>query len=309
MRCEEYAVRCVVTGAGGFVGRSLVPALRSCGYEVDGWQRGADFDLAAAAHAGCAPAAWSEKLRGVDVVVHLAGLAHQPRDSRADAAPYFAVNRDGTVLLARAAIAAGVRRLIYISTAKVFGEGADGPYSHASVPRPQDAYGQSKREAELALQQLARDAGLEVVIVRPPLVYGPDAPANFGMLLRLAQLPLPFPFAGIDNRRSMIGIDNLIDLIRHCIESPQAPGVWECADREPYSIGDVIAQIRAARGRRPCLFAVPASLRERVKAWSGRWIAARVFGDFVLDTTHTSQALGWQAPFEMREILQRAGAR
>lgn len=252
------------------------------------------------------PAEWLEPLRGVDVVVHLAGLAHQPRDAQADPA-YFQINRDGTLRLAAAACAAGVKRFIFMSSAKVFGEGGDTLYRADSPPAPQDAYAQSKWQAEQLLQERFADR-MEIVILRPPLVYGRDAKANFGNLLRLARLPLPLPFAGIANRRALIGIDNLIDLIATCLTNPAAAGkTLLCADAQLYSLTDIITAIRHAMHRRAHLFYLPKPLLRLLQNILGSAMSARLFGDFAMDCSQTFATIGWQAPFTMEQIL-RSGA-
>ena len=174
------------------------------------WPRTDIFDLECNATAA-PPPEWIAQLRGIDVVVHLAGLAHQRAGAQASAS-YFRINRDGTLRLAAAARAAGVKRFIFLSSAKVFGEGGSAIYSETTAPNPHDAYAQSKWQAEQLLRERFAST-LEIVILRPPLVYGRDAKANFASLMRLARLPMPLPLAGIENRRALIGIDNLVDLI------------------------------------------------------------------------------------------------
>ena len=292
----------MITGATGFIGRALIPHLRATGHEVTAWPRSSVFDLASTATAS-APAEWIIQLEGVDVVVHLAGLAHQRRNTHDDE-HYFRINRDGTLRLADAARAAGVKRFIFLSSAKVFGEGGAAIYSEATTPAPQDAYAQSKWQAEqLLIEQFAET--MELVILRPPLVYGRDAKANFANLIQLAKLPIPLPFAGIENRRALIGLDNLVDLITLCLTHPGAAGkTLLCADAKHYSLPDMIAAIRRALNRDPNLFRLPKPVLTVLETMVGASAAARLFGDFQMNCSGNYTALDWTPPFSMEEILR-----
>lgn len=300
-------MRCLVTGASGFIGRALFRHLCALGHTATAWPRSSIFNLAdsvTGSVTGTAPAEWIAQLQGVDVVVHLAGLAHQRDRDRED---YFRLNRDGTLRLAAAASAAGVKRFIFISSAKVLGEGGGAIYCETTPPAPQDAYAESKWQAEqLLVEQFART--MEIVILRPPLVYGREATANFASLMRLAQLPLPLPFAGIQNRRALIGIDNLVDLIAVCLTSSGAVGeTWLCADRPLYSLGDIVTAIRRARDRKPQLFRLPQPLFAAAKTLLGPSKSTRLFGDFQMDCSKTYSKLSWTPPFSMEQILRGTG--
>ncbi len=291
-------MRCLITGASGFIGSALAAHLRAIGQDVVAWPRSHDFDLTNTSNFS----GWVDALKLVDTVIHLAGLAHQPQGG--DDERYFRINRDGTLRLAAAARAAGVKRFIFLSSAKVFGEGGARPYRASTAPRPEGAYAESKWQAE---QQLRADFGsaMELVILRPPLVYARHAKANFAALMRLARLPVPLPFAGVDNRRSLIGLDNLIDLIARCVTSPAAAGqTLLCADARSYSLADLIAAMRRARGRPPHLFRLPAPIFGLLKIGLGAAASARLFGDFEIDSSETHRLLGWQPPFSMDEILR-----
>lgn len=294
--------RCAVTGASGFIGRALIPHLRSSGHHVTAWPRLSAFDLACDATTA-APAQWITQLRDVDVVVHLAGLAHQRQDARDDE-DYFSINRDGTLRLAAAAHAAGVKRFIFMSSAKVFGEGGDTIYCESSQPAPQDAYAKSKWQAEqLLVERFAQK--MELVILRPPLVYSSDAKANFANLLRLAKLPIPLPFADINNRRALIGLDNLVDLIALCLTSSHAVGeTWLCADSTTYSLADIVAAIRRAHDRKPHLFHLPQPLLAAAQRLLGTSMSARLFGNFQMDCSKTYATLNWTPRFSMEQILR-----
>lgn len=303
---SDITAHCVVTGAGGFVGGALLRRLNDAGIGASGWRRDAGgFDLSDAGAGAAAPRPqWIERLRGVDTVIHCAGLAHQLGGAQAQR--YVTINRDGTLCLAHSAAAAAVRRFIFISTAKVFGEGGAGPYDASAPAQPRDDYARSKWAAEEGLRMLAASTGMELVIIRPPLVYGPAAGANFARLRAIAALPLPLPIANVRNRRDMIGIDNLVDLIVHCIDSAAAVnGIWPCSDGKPYSLADIVANIRLAAGRRPLLFPAPVAALEKATTYLlGAAAAGRLFGDFELDISHTRAHLGWNPPLAMNDILR-----
>jgi nucleoside-diphosphate-sugar epimerase len=295
-------MHCAVTGARGFVGRALVPALERRGWQVQRWDRGDGFELGSADGAR-----WRERLEGVDAVVHLAARVHQLHETGSAALErYLRINRDGTAQLAAAALAAGVGKFVLLSTAKVFGEGDDGPYTAASPARPQDAYAISKWQAEQALAQFAQNSGMDAITIRPPLVYGPGVGGNFLRLLRVAGWRVPLPLAAVANRRDMIAVQNLTDLIALALEHPAAAGkTWLCSDGEPYSLAAVIAAMRAAAGGSARLFPAPATWLNRAGRLAlGAAAAERLFGNFELDIGATRQALGWSPRVSMRDTLR-----
>lgn len=295
-------VRCVITGASGFIGQALAPYLRALGHSVTEWPRGEVYDLASN-ESDCVSEKWVAQLKEADVVIHLAGLAHQSQRSKTDL-HFFKLNRDGTLRLASAAKAAGVKRFIFLSTAKVFGEGGTEIYNAATMPAPVGAYAQSKWQAEqLLLEQFSQT--MELVILRPPLVYGSEAKANFAHLLTLARLPIPLPFAGVKNRRALIGIDNLIDLVALCVTHPAAAGkTLLCADAQHYSLTDILVSIRDSLDRKPLLFQLPSSLLAKLRGLLNTAISDRLFGDFQMDCDETFSALNWKPPFTMQQILR-----
>lgn len=303
---EHSHLHVMVTGAGGFVGRALIPLLARQGHRIARWPSAeAAFDFGNESEY----ARWIEQLRGLDVVVHLAAHVHQLNAVLANDLRAQSINCDGSLRLARAALAAGVKRFIFISTAKVFGEGEHGPYHFDSIAAPQDAYARSKWEAEQGLRQLTAGTTLELVIIRPPLVYGPTAGANFARLQQLARLPLPLPINTIHNRRDMIGIDNLIDFIALCARSPVAVGTWLCSDGAAYSLGQVVSTLRRARGMPPLLFSAPASWVARaVECALGQANARRLLDNFELDIGATRTLLHWSPPHTMLTIMQKPAA-
>lgn len=299
------SVRCIVTGASGFIGRSLIEALTARGHHVEGWTRqNRSFDIRDPITANQTEH-WRQHLRLTDVVIHTAGLAHvHGGDARDIERQHTLINTEATTELARAAADAGVRRFVFISTAKVFGEGGANTYSPASPAQPVDAYARSKWAAEQQLRALAQDSAMELVIIRPPLVYGPQAKANFAALQKLAALSLPLPFASLSNRRDLIGIDNLIDLIEICLQHPAAAGgTWLCADASPYSIGDMITALRAAEHRPPHLFRFPpALLRALASTIMANSRVDKIFGDFLIDWRQTAERLRWQPRQTLADI-------
>jgi UDP-N-acetyl-alpha-D-quinovosamine dehydrogenase len=296
-------------------------ALLRRGHLAVGWSRSTGFDLTDSqldsneknsVNEGDSAEDWIQQLHGIDAVIHLAAHVHAGNNnSQIESERHRQINYLGTLRLAKAALTAGVRRFIFLSTAKVFGEGEDGPYSSLSPARPQDAYAQSKWEAEQGLRQLTDTTPMELVIIRPPLVYGPGVSANFARLIQLARLPLPLPLANIDNRRDMIGIDNLVDLVAACIDQPAAAGaVLLCSDGAPYSLGAVVENIRRAHGRPGNLFSLPAGWVSAVGgAVLGHAAARRLFGNFELDIAATCTTLGWRPQRDMTTILSSAGCR
>lgn len=300
--------RIVVTGAQGFVGRALVRTLRARGHVVVGWQRDHKLFELDQDPVGLASACsdWQRRLRDVDVVVHLAARVHHVNEKKMDvAALYQRVNVDATEALATAAARAGVKRMVFFSTAKVYGEGSAEAYSEQDLPMPADYYSQSKWRAEQLLQECSERWGLDLVVLRPPLIYGPGVGGNFNRLWRIAATGWPLPLASVDNRRDMIAIDNLVDIAAHCCDDIRAVGqIFNVADSAPYSLPDLIRAIRRAQGRRDGLWPFPPQLvRGALQALRGAGDVQRLLGDFRVNTTHVQKAMSWTPRMTLAQTL------
>lgn len=305
----------LVTGASGFVGAALLPALRARGHAVRAAARreiGCDADEQVRVGDLGPETDWREALAGVDAVVHLAARVHVMHDTSTDPlAEFRRSNVEGTAALARAAAASGAKRLVFVSSIKVNGEATDGrPFTERDAPDPKDPYGQSKAEAEKALAGVAGETGLEVVVLRPPLVYGPGVRANFLRLLRLADRGVPLPFGAVDNRRSMVFVGNLADAIVRCVEHPAAAGrTFLVSDGEDLSTADLIRRLARALGKRASLVPVPPALMRTAARLLGRGAEAdRLLGSLRIDSSALRESLGWRPPFTVDEGLAATAA-
>lgn len=254
---------------------------------------------------------WTQALQGIDVVIHCAARVHVMDEQACDPlAEFRAVNVEATRHLAQQAAAVGVRRFVFVSSIKVNGEETvpGRPFTADAEPQPQDPYGQSKLEAEQALFEIARQTGLEIVVVRPPLVYGPGVKANFASLMRALQRRLPLPFGSIDNRRSLVARDNLVDLLLLCSRHPAAAGqVFLVSDGEDLSTAQLCRGLSRALGVRPRLLPVPVALLRLLGVLSGRrQQVQRLLGSLQVDITATRSRLGWIPPVSVEQGLREA---
>lgn len=302
----------LVTGGSGFVGAALLRRLATqSGLEVLGWVRRSDALLPAGVvpvpasrerlfAAGAAP----EKL---DVLVHCAGRAHVLQERSADPlAEYRQVNLDLTVELAREAARLGARRFVFVSSIKVNGEQTSlTPFTASDVAAPVDPYALSKLEAEQALGALAAETGMEIVIVRPPLIYGPGVKANFLSLFRAVQRGWPLPLGGVRNRRSLVALDNLVDLLVTCMNHPAAANqVLLVSDGEPMSTPELLRGIGKALGRPAHLVAVPPGwLKAGARLVRRPALYERLCGSLEVDDAATRQLLHWRPPVSVDQAL------
>lgn len=292
-------MRLLVTGATGFVGTAAVRALTSAGHSVRLALRTARFGLpfeAVVVGEFGSSTDFRRALEGTDAVVHLAARVHVMRDHAGGAEEFHRTNTEGTLQLARAAADAGARRFVFVSTIKVNGESTtDRAFFADDEPRPVDPYAQSKLAAEQGLRQIT---GLDPVIIRPPLVHGPGAKGNLARFCRLAQLGLPVPFAGIDNRRDLVGVANLASLIERCVSHPSAARqVFLASDGEALSTPQIYRTIAKALGRPARMVNVPVGLMRAMAGPIGlSGEIDRLTQSLELDITKTRDLLGWQPP-------------
>lgn len=308
-------MKILVTGASGFLGHALVKSLSDvAGMAVVAATRRADDSFAATVARSAVgdldgATDWTEALANVDVVVHAAARVHVMNDTSADPlASFREVNTAATLNLARQAAKAGVKRFIYISTIKVNGEAtAQAAFKPDDVPQPSDPYAISKAEAEQALLQRAKEWGLEVVIIRPVLIYGPGVKANFLSLMRLLKRGWPLPLGAIDNRRSLVSIDNLVDLIRVCIEHRAAANeIFLVSDGHDVSTTELVQKLRQYLGVKSWLIPVPSQWILWVSKLIRREPAARrLLGSLCVDITKNHQLLGWVPPHSLDQGLSK----
>lgn len=310
------SVRVLVTGATGFVGQALVARLTADGQRVRAAVRRAAPDLAVeqVCVGDLGPHTdWDAVVAGQDVIVHAAARVHVMQERAADPlAEFRRTNVEGTLQLACRAVRAGVRRFVFVSSIKVNGEAtAPGrPFRADDAPAPADAYGQSKLEAEQGLQRIAAETGMQFTIVRPPLVYGPGVKANFLDLMRALHRGVPLPLGAIHNRRTLIALDNLTDLLATCVIHPAAANaVFLAGDGEDLSTTELARRLAAALGVRARLLPVPAKLLERTAQMLGRGDAARRLCRWLqVDSGATRERLGWSPPIGVDEALRRTAA-
>lgn len=303
----------LLTGATGFLGSQLANGLVSTDMKVTAAIRHniqlpvANMVVVDGLHSATD---WSIAVAAQQVVIHCAARAHIMKDEVADPlAEYRKINVEGTLNLARQAAATGVRRFVFISSIKVNGERTPlgKPFTADDTPAPEDAYGISKFEAEQGLQLLAKETGMEVVIIRPPLVYGPNVKGNFASMNRLMAKGLPLPLGAIYNKRSLVALDNLVDLIITCVAHPAAANqVFLAGDGEDVSTSGLLRGVAKAMGKPSRLIPVPAGLLQLGATMLGKKaVAQRLLGSLQVDITKAQQLLGWTPPLTVEQGLKR----
>ena len=294
-------MKILVSGANGFVGRALCRHLKKHGHAVVPAVRNASGIVDEVVVGNIDGATdWQLALSGCDSVVHLAARVHVINDTAQNPlALYRTANTEATLNLARQAAAAGIKRFVFISTIKVNGEGGEAPYRETDVPVPEEAYAISKWEAEQGLQRIAAETGLEVVILRPPLVYGPGVKANFLKLLQTVKRGWPLPLGAIRNQRSLLFIGNFVDAIRLCVEHPAAAGqTFLLDDGQAVSTPELVRAVARAMGRPSRLLAVPVGLLRFAGTLLGKRAAVdRLTGSLYVDSSAIRSRLGWVPPY------------
>lgn len=302
----------LVTGANGFVGTALCERLRRDGRPLRAATRsgaGGTYPVG-----DLAPTTdWTAALDGVTEVIHLAARVHVMHDTSADPLAEFRhINVAASVNLAEQAARAGVRRFVFLSSIKVNGEATlpGRPFLATDAPAAQDPYGQSKHEAELALREVMNRTSIEVAVIRPPLVYGPGVKANFRTLMRLVHRGLPLPLGRVDNRRSLIAVDNLVDLLLTVADHRAAVGgTFLASDGYDMSTAELITLIARAMGKAPALWPVPPSWLWLGARLTGRTaFARRLLGSLQVDVGLTRQQLGWTPPIQISDAVARTVA-
>jgi nucleoside-diphosphate-sugar epimerase len=308
-------MRVLVTGASGFVGQALCSSLLAQGHVVSAAVRSlgsipsADgVNVIAVGDLG-AQTDWLAALAGVDCIIHCAARAHVMHETEADAlAAYRAANVAGTQRLAEQAAALGVRRLVFLSSIKVNGErtALGAPFLFSDAPAPEDPYGVSKWEAEQALWAVSAQTGLEVVVVRPPLVYGPGVKGNLPRLLRWVARGVPLPLGAVHNQRSLVGLSNLVDLLLRCARHPAAAGqTFLASDGHDLSTPQLIRLMAEGMNRSARLLPVPVALLKAGGSLLGkRGEIERLVGSLQVDAGHTQAQLGWTPPVSVEDGVQ-----
>ena len=302
-------MRIFLTGATGFVGRALAKALAECGFDITAVIR----NLALVNESPVSGANdymvgdlgvnsdWRQSLSDSPCVIHCGGLAHGKQGD------LFSVNVEGTLDLARQSAASGVRRFIFISSIGVNGNHNYSAFKECDKPKPVEPYAHSKWHAERGLREVAELTGMEVVIIRPPLVYGPNAPGNFGGLVKWVNRGIPLPFGAIYNKRSLVALDNLVNLIITCIDHPGAANeTFLASDGEDLSTTQLLQGVAEAMGKPSRLIPVPAGVLQFGATLLGKKaVAQRLLGSLQVDISHTRKCLNWTPPLTVKQGLQR----
>ncbi|WP_114993552.1 NAD-dependent epimerase/dehydratase family protein [Synechococcus sp. UW179A] len=304
-----------VSGSNGFIGQKFCPRLASQGFSVTAFSRSEyawQSDIVPAVHSSLKSFCRVKSLSRYDCVVHLAGRAHVLNEYSSDPlASYRASNVDDTLLLAKHAAFSGVKRFVYLSSIKVNGQSTsrDSPFTELDIPHPVDDYALSKLEAENALFALSAQTGMEIVIIRPPLIYGPKVKGNLNTVLKLLSLRVPLPFGAVtDNLRSFIFLENLIDLIIICIQHPSAANrVFLASDQDDVSTFDFLNLVGLSCNYSAFLFPVPRRFLKYMCILFGKYyLFDRLCNSLVVDSSLATTLLGWNPRFSLRLGLQKS---
>jgi nucleoside-diphosphate-sugar epimerase len=306
-------MRILVTGVNGFIGKYLCAELLRREYAVIAASRSVNDCIGMIDWVVISSinneTDWSHALHGIDVVIHLAARVHVMNEVATDPLDEFRkVNVNGTLNLAKQAVTAAVKRFVFISSVKVNGEYTqlDKPFTEIDTPNPQDPYGISKSEAEQGLMLIAQKTSMEVVVIRPPLVYGAGVKANFASMMRMVKRSIPLPLGAIHNKRSFVYIDNLVSLIMKCIIHPAAANqVFLVSDGNDLSTTELLRGCASALGVRSRLLPIPQKLIEFLAVLIGKKnVAQRLCGNLQVDITKARRLLDWKPPITVEEGLK-----
>lgn len=309
----------LVTGANGFVGKVTCAELSARGFHVTAAVRDATVNDVGSQSLKIDTISvgnidgrtnWATALADCSSVIHLAARAHILKDSAADPMTAFRqTNVSGSVQLARSAVFAGVKRFVYVSSVGVNGNTNTRPFTERDMPLPFEAYAESKLEAEQALIQETMNTGMELVIVRPPLVYGPECPGNFLRLLKLLSSGIPLPFATIDSKRSFVSVWNLADFLATCVVNKQAAGeVFLVSDMDDVTLPDLLRGLANGMGKRAPLFSInPTVLRAAAGVVGRGEMFEKLCGNLTVNASHARTILCWTPPVSLAEGLRRTG--
>lgn len=306
-------MKLLVTGANGFVGNHLCRALSKRDVSVLAISRSIpnhEYNNITYSNKSLTESAdWAESLKGIDVVIHLAGRAHVMQEESQDSySAYAKINIDVTKNLAKQAAMQGVKRFIFLSSIKVNGESTQiNPFTENDLPAPEDDYGKTKYEAEIALKEIARSTGIEIVIVRPPLVYGPGVKANFQKLITLCKLSVPLPLGAVKNKRSLIYVGNLVSFIQTCITSTNAANqTFLISDGQDISTTVLIKFIKQALKKKDLLIPIPQSLLTIILLLIGKQsFSDRLFGNLQANISKADKLLNWKPKYSVQEGIMK----
>ena len=302
-------MKVMLTGSTGFLGKKILSNLVNSGFEVVAPVRNnvenPFISVSYPIFNNIFDVADDEFIfRGVDVFIHAAALAHS---KVADNVYFDEINCKLTLLLATAAAKYNVKRFLFISSIGVNGISNNSPFKNSDNPNPTELYSVSKHKAEVGLKKIAEITGMEVVFIRPPLIYGKNAPGNFGTLLRIAKQNLPLPLGAIMNHRSFVAVDNLVDLVKVCIKHPQAAGqTFLVSDDENISTSNFLKKLIVAAGNKPMLLPIPVSILKFIASFFGKKSAVeKLSNSLTVNIEHTKKVLNWSPPISLDEGIRR----